>query len=62
MIVDIIVLNVARESPNILKDTSLQLIISFSNCFKRSFADAALLSPKSQTKDSLKNPCSIPKC
>ena len=53
---------VARESPKILKVTSLQLIAFFFNSFKRSSGVKLLLwIPKSQTNDSLINPCSIPK-
>ena len=52
----------AREKPNILKLTSLQLIVFSLNCFKSSslvkFSDKLSLV---HAKDSLKKPCSIPK-
>ena len=48
--------------PKILKVTSLQLTIDeLSNCLRSCSLDKFALFPKSQTKDSLKKPCSIPK-
>ena len=59
---DIIVLNVASENPNKVKVTSLQLIVLFFNSFKRSSGDKSVGLPLNlHTRDSLKNPCSIPK-
>ena len=52
----------ARDRPKILKLTSLQLIVFCFNCSKSSsfvkVSDKLLLS---HTKDSAKNPCSMPK-
>ena len=57
-----IVLIAASEKPNILKLTSLQLIVLWLNCFKSSsfviFSDKFSVV---QANDSLKKSCSIPK-
>ena len=59
---DIIVFNVARESPKNLIVTSLQLIVFFSNSLKSSFVEILLsASPKRQTKDSEKKTLFYPK-
>ena len=52
---------VARDSPNNVNSTSLQLTVVFWNFFKRSSLFKILTSLfATQTKDSLKKPCSIP--
>ena len=59
---EISVFIVASESPKILKVTSLQLIVFSFNSFKSSSVVRLLFALfRSQTKDSLIKPCSIPK-
>ena len=59
---EIKILKVASDNPKILKVTSLQLTGNSLSCFKRASFDKSLLSLfRSQTKDSLINPCSMPK-
>ena len=59
---EIIILIVASDNPKILKVTSLQLIVFSFNWFKSdSLVKKSFSTTKSQTKDSLINPCSIPK-
>ena len=61
-IIEKIVFIAASEKPNILKLTSLQLIVLWLNCSRSS--SFVIFSEKfsvAQTNDSLKKPCSIPK-
>ena len=56
------VLIAARDNPNILILTSLQLIVFCFSCSKScSFEYVSDKSPAVQANDSLKNSCSIPK-
>ena len=61
-IILMIILNVVSENPKILNVTSLQLTVFSCNCFNSSFFE--IISDvlfDTQTVDSSKKPCSIPK-